>query len=240
MAIIKDTLDALVHVTDPFGVTGKAADVAKPDKHRKLSEVLAGAGFTGAALITARQISIAESGGRPTAVNRNTNGTQDTGLMQINDVHCPPGTPIKQFREDMKDPDKNAKKGYEVSNGGTNFQPWVTFTNGRYKMSGNRDPLITTKQSADVSDVPVVGPVVDSADSIAGAVTDIVGALLSKDTWFRIGKGVVGLELLTLGFVGLVVIALKEPLKKVAKVAPVGRAAGAAKSVATTAAESVA
>lgn len=248
---------------DALGLTDdipNVADLAKKDKHRRLSQVLAGGGFTGNDLVVARQVSIAESGGRATATGdggtlgyKGTGKPTSIGLMQVRGfdekgaaVHAgKAGSPTTYdaYVTWAKDPDNNAKLAYAVFQSG-GWGQWTTYTNGRYKLSGNRDPLITTKQSLGVSDVPVVGDAVGAAGDVAGAVTDIVGTLLSRDTWFRIGKGVVGLELITLGFVGLVIIALKEPIKAASRGAV--RAGGksvvgkVAKGAATTAGQSVA
>lgn len=68
-----------------------------------------------------------ESGYNPTAVNRNTNGSSDYGLLQINSVHRPP--------EEVKtNPEANIKFGYKVySEAGRKFRPWVAYNNGSYR-----------------------------------------------------------------------------------------------------------
>lgn len=237
MSLVDELGNVVDFVTDPLGINDKVADVLKSDKHVKVSQVLATAGFTGADLATARQVSMAESGGRATATHKNSNGTQDTGLMQINDVHKPSGETLAAFRKRMMIPAQNATMGHSIYvASGNKFTAWATYNSGAYKLQGSRDATLTTKESANISDVPVVGDVVDAAGSVANGVGDLIGTLLSRDTWFRIGKGAVGLELITIGFVGLILIALKDPIKSAAKSAGKSGTAKVTKTVATVAA----
>ena len=67
----------------------------------------------------------AESSGSATAVNSNTNGTQDHGLFQINDVNVPAlkKAGIISSRQDLYDPEKNVKAAaFLYKQSGT--QPW--------------------------------------------------------------------------------------------------------------------
>jgi hypothetical protein len=70
-------------------------------------------------------IALAESAGDPSAVNTNTDGSTDIGLLQINSIHG-----YDQVM--LADPDYNADAGYDVSSGGTDYTPWVTYNNGAY------------------------------------------------------------------------------------------------------------
>lgn len=88
-----------------------------------------GAGASGAALATAVAVALAESGGQVGIVSKkNSDGTYDRGLWQINDVH----TQYDRTRL-VTDPAYNAQAAAEVSSGWTNFHPWTTFNTGAYK-----------------------------------------------------------------------------------------------------------
>ena len=87
------------------------------------------AGFRGAGLATIVAIAMAESGGNSGAICNNCAGVQEhsVGLVQVNtDAH--PNYTTSQ----LLDPLGNLKAAYAISNGGTNFAPWSTFTSGSY------------------------------------------------------------------------------------------------------------
>jgi hypothetical protein len=72
----------------------------------------------------AADIALAESGGQDDAVNdKNTNGTIDRGLWQINSIHG---------KQSTTDPLANAKAAVAISGNGANFRPWVTYNTGAY------------------------------------------------------------------------------------------------------------
>lgn len=65
----------------------------------------------------------AESGCNPNAVNHNTNGTVDTGLMQLN----------SQYWKQTFDPAENIEEAYRVyTRSGNRFTPWVVYNTGKY------------------------------------------------------------------------------------------------------------
>lgn len=73
----------------------------------------------------AAAIAMAESGGNPNAQNSaNSNGTIDRGLFQINSVHGAQST---------FDLASNIRAAIQISNNGSNWQPWSTFSNGAYR-----------------------------------------------------------------------------------------------------------
>lgn len=81
-------------------------------------------GFPNPKLATA--IAFAESGGVPGAVMQGPR-EYSVGLWQINvmaHLYSP---------EDMKEPIKNAIAAYRISKGGTDWSPWSTYMNGKYK-----------------------------------------------------------------------------------------------------------
>lgn len=93
---------------------------------QQIANQAAQAGFTGQGLVNITAIVEAESSGNASAINRNTNGSTDYGLAQINSVHG-----VSQAA--MFDPAQNLAEAYKLSSGGTNFSPWTTFNTGAYK-----------------------------------------------------------------------------------------------------------
>ena len=69
--------------------------------------------------VMAAEIAMAESGGNPNAISP----TDDFGLWQINASNGALAT---------LNPFQNAKSAIELSNNGTNWGPWTTFTSGAY------------------------------------------------------------------------------------------------------------
>ncbi len=74
---------------------------------------------------TAAAIALAESGGKASAINdKNSDGSIDRGLFQINSVHG------AQSTTDLR---KNVRAAIRISGNGKNWHPWVTFNTGAYK-----------------------------------------------------------------------------------------------------------
>jgi hypothetical protein len=114
----------------------------------ELLQTLQNAGFSGASLNTAYGVVKAESGGRPEA--KNMQGLDKSyGLFQINMENNDPRNPnmgvkrneayLKKYKsigytgpESLLDPFINARVAYDISKGGTNFNPWTTYTSGKY------------------------------------------------------------------------------------------------------------
>jgi hypothetical protein len=98
--------------------------------------VLQQAGFSGDSLATAYAIVKAESGGRANAFNPRGKDLS-YGLFQINMLGAMGPDRRKRFglsaNEDLFDPLTNAKVAYAISKGGTNFNPWTTYTSGKYQ-----------------------------------------------------------------------------------------------------------
>jgi hypothetical protein len=74
----------------------------------------------------ASSVALAESGGDPRAINHNSNGSDDRGLWQINSIHGYNATKLLQ-------PPYNAAATYNVSAGGHDWTPWVTYNSGAYR-----------------------------------------------------------------------------------------------------------
>lgn len=85
------------------------------------------AGFSGNGLVTIVAIAWAESGLNTTAINYDSNGTQDWGILQINSIH-------KISQSQANNPTFAFQYAYSsLSNGGTNFTAWTTYNSGTYK-----------------------------------------------------------------------------------------------------------
>jgi cell wall-associated NlpC family hydrolase len=94
---------------------------------RQLVAVLEKAGFSGESLHVAWAVAMRESHGRPGALSpRNSNGTRDHGLFQIND--CNLGRAIDLAH--VYDPISNAKAAFRMSAHGTNWSSWGLGTSG--------------------------------------------------------------------------------------------------------------
>lgn len=95
----------------------------------QLNQYAQQAGFTGQSLQDIVAIAMAESGGNTLASNTvgNSAGT-DRGVLQINSFFHPDVTDACAY-----DPACSFRSAFNISNQGTNFNPWVTFTSGAYK-----------------------------------------------------------------------------------------------------------
>ena len=90
------------------------------------------AGWSGDRAVTAVAIAFAESSGNARATNKNSNGSEDFGLWQVNSIHKP--------TEDEKfNPASNARKAYSIyQEAGSSFKPWVTFNTGAWTKHKDR------------------------------------------------------------------------------------------------------
>ena len=116
-------------VVERFGPTyfAKLNDGIIPQRFMSGGQVASlarGAGFSGDALITALAVAKGESGWRESASNRNTNGSIDRGLWQINSIHGG----LSTF-----DPAANARAAFKISGGGRNWSPWVVYQRGLHR-----------------------------------------------------------------------------------------------------------
>ena len=106
------------------------------------------AGFSGASLVDIVAIMLAESGGRIDAgYNGFESGTHNSvGLAQIN-LNAHPNITLAQ----ALNPIGNLAAAYQISNGGTNFTPWSTYTSGAYvgQLTTANAAVNTTPTSSD-------------------------------------------------------------------------------------------
>jgi hypothetical protein len=127
----------------PAGPAGAGATVA--------ALAAARAGWTGQDLLIAVAIAGAESTWNPDAMNRNSNGSTDYGMWQINSVH------VQVLASgDWRDPYDNALMARKVwAEAGSSWTPWVTFNTGAYLTH-----LDTARTAVAGGDVAMVQPCV--------------------------------------------------------------------------------
>lgn len=120
--------------SDPSGsgAAGASVSLTPPgvgaESEAQMKAILTAAGFSGQGLDMAMAISRAESGWRPGAQHSNSDSHNsiDKGLFQINSYwHREVSNPF--------DPTANAAAAFRISNSGTAWNQWSTYTNGAYK-----------------------------------------------------------------------------------------------------------
>ena len=173
------------------------------------------AGFPPAELLTATAVALAESGGETTATNKNTNGSIDYGLWQINTVH---GSLLTQG--DKFNPLDNAKMALTVWRGaGNNWTPWTVYKTGSYLAQKSAatlgaanpiDPQEVVGTPMDTSTVPAGTQVASSPLDLLGPIGTALGSvvetfnrLTSGGLWLRIGAFMVGSLLIVISLLRL-------------------------------------
>lgn len=178
------------------------------------------AGWNRAQAVIAMAIAMAESGGKKNAINKkNTNGTEDYGLWQVNSVH---GYDKNRL---LNDGEYNAAAAYAIYKK-QGWAAWSVFKSGAYK--SNLDVLDeSAKRAAEreygtgkISDTilntssDVTNAVSDATDAVTGqfdSVGDFLNTLGKKSTWMSVGQVAIGGVLVTVA----VLIFAAEFVKKV-------------------------
>lgn len=161
------------------------------------------AGVTGQNVQIATAIALAESGGDTDKVSpQNRNGTYDFGTWQINGVH-------KDLlaSHNWRDPADNAAMMFIISNGGTNWKPWASYTSGAY---------LTHYAAANVSpDTSGSGSVITASNNEFSAMQNFAKLISDPRTWQRLG--------MVLGGSVMILVAIHKsvpvPIPSVAKLA---------------------
>jgi CBS domain-containing protein len=109
-----------------------------PYKAGSLKHLIFEAGFRGNALEIAYAVALAESSGKASAHNDNeATGDDSYGLFQINMLGAMGPERRKLYdlkkNDDLFHPPTNARVAFEISEGGTNWEPWSTYVSGAYK-----------------------------------------------------------------------------------------------------------
>jgi hypothetical protein len=153
------------------------------------------AGFPDNELATATAVALAESGGETTATNRNTNGSVDYGLWQINTIH---GSLLSQG--DKFNAADNAKMAYTVwSRAGNKWTPWSAYKNQRYRTFLPQAALAAAAPTAAPAATPTSATIPTNPVAAAGSTADIlslISGLTSGGLWTRIGAFILGGTLL--------------------------------------------
>lgn len=103
----------------------------------EIAQLAFNAGFRGDSLAIAVAVSLAESGGNPSAFGDV--GLQDStwgpsvGLWQIRSINKQRGTGQGRDQNTNTDAQTNATNAFAISGAGANFGPWSTYKNGAYK-----------------------------------------------------------------------------------------------------------
>ena len=144
--------------------------------------------------IVASQVAMAESGGNSLATNRNSNGTTDRGLFQINSIHG--GLSVYPVNA-------NVKAAIKISQNGKDWSPWTTYNSGAYRKYSDidagklKDALKKalgwdTGLDAYVPDVSAPIDAVKDAAKVPAALMEATTKLISwtfeGDNWIRVGK----------------------------------------------------
>jgi lysophospholipase L1-like esterase len=121
-------------IADEIGISNSSAGLSQYNKQQLKDLWITNGGKRSAANIAAA-VALAESGGDPhnrgPETGTNSNGTVDWGLWQINTVHTqyyPNGS-----EQNMLNPDKNCDAAIAISNNGSDWTPWTTYNNDKYK-----------------------------------------------------------------------------------------------------------
>jgi hypothetical protein len=144
-------------------------------KANQIYALAADAGFkTPGQAITMTAIALAESGGKTDAVNRNTNGSTDTGLWQINSIHG-------YSSSALMDPRTNARAAKAVFDK-QGYTAWVVFKSGAYMRYLGEATKAPPSGGTSIGDIlralPVAGGLLgDVAGDVAGAIPGQVGEL---------------------------------------------------------------
>lgn len=191
------------------------------------------AGGSPAQAPVAAAIALAESGGNPQSHNA-VPPDNSYGLWQINMLGSMGPSRRSQFGlssdAQLFDPLTNAKAAVAISNNGSNFHPWSTFTNGAYKAHLNGQGAGTgTAQTVGLVGSGTLGDAIGSAlgqlfgagaSAATGGAFTLPGALSAMfndvgtivhgflwlaqpASWLRIGAFFVGALFLSMGTVSL-------------------------------------
>jgi len=109
------------------------------------------AGFSGNSLNIIVGIAQAESGLDTSARGTNTDGSLDRGILQINNRWHPEVSDSCAYN-----PACAFQQGYRISNKGTNFNAWATYTSGKYRQfTGGSGSSAPTVKAGDGNNYPL-------------------------------------------------------------------------------------
>lgn len=196
-----------------------------------IAAVAKGAGLTDPGnLATAVAIALAESGGNPQSHNARP-PDNSYGLWQINMLGSMGPERRAKFgissNDQLFDPATNARAMMMLSNNGTNFRPWTTFTSGAFlkhiqeaRASVGVAPSTATVSPAGFTADTAALPGMDQLKAVGSGIAAVGAWVGNRHNWIRVGFVGLGIGLL---FVGAAIIAEKpasEVLSTVGKMVP--------------------
>lgn len=184
---------------NPYGQpNSQTQTTTKRYTYGDLKKLWVQAGGSAASAPIAAAVALAESSGNPNAINdKNSDGSIDRGLWQINSVHGAQST---------TDIMANARAAVAISNHGTNWNPWTTFKDGKYKkfLNLSDDKTAGGANQSDFADSvdgvgnTIGGVVTDSASAFA-SIGKFLASLVNPQTWLHVLEVVGGVILLVMG-----------------------------------------
>lgn len=162
---------------------------------KEIAGAVRAAGFPQAEWTRAVAVALAESAGKTDATNRNTNGSTDSGLFQINSIHA-----AILRTGNVMNPIDNAKMALRIwSDAGRKWTPWSAYNNGRFRMFLGRAALATGSpvtpnvgtSGLDVQSAGLLSPIVTFK-----GITDLIALLANPETWLRTSMFLLGSGLL--------------------------------------------
>lgn len=154
------------------------------------------AGFPADQIATAVAVALAESGGNSSALNtRNSNGSWDAGLWQINSIHG-------YSQSALMNPTTNAAAAYKVWSAARSWSPWSVYKSGAYRVYLARGAIAATRPTGGGTGTPDVGLVTDPPFNPTDPLNPFS---LFSDTgmWVRVGLVLLGGFLVLLGLAKL-------------------------------------
>jgi hypothetical protein len=173
--------------------------------YAQLEGLWVNAGGSAGSAPLAAAIAMAESGGNPTSHNP-VPPDDSYGLWQINMLGSMGPSRRKTYglksNTDLYDPATNARVAVAMSNKGTNFRPWSTFTNGMYKkfLNGSMPPDLTAPSPG-----PGTGGTGDGGVVQASVASDLGDFFANLGNWLYMITIIAGGALITVA--GLIIIA---------------------------------
>jgi hypothetical protein len=140
-------------------------------------------------------IVMAESSGQTAVESSNPAGGRNIGLFQVWEGNV-------AHPEYLKDPVYNANVAYRMWNadGRTFTKHWATAG----KCAGRSGNAPLSNEATPTNDIGLDAGSV--ASSIGNAVAGAIAAVMNSIPWFRVGKGVLGFVLVTVGVITIVVV----------------------------------
>lgn len=172
------------------------------------------AGFPPNEIVTAVAVALGESSGNRLAYNKNTNGSADYGLWQINnEAH----KDIFAAGFDYGNQDENARAAFKVwQQAGGKWTPWAAYNNGRYRMFLGRADIAA--KNPDTAGKTTTGDTQGSFQSVIEPlkeISDILAKIMNPKVWASVA--LIGLGGVILIIVAVKLVSMSPTTKKVAK-----------------------